>query len=320
MIIDMHNHFVPVDALKLADETVRVAESDGGGFELIDAKSHRFPLNPGLVDLDIQVNVMTAQRVDRRTLSIPPFCFQYELPADRGVKWSRAVNEGIAEAARSRADRFIGFGTLPLQDIPAAVTEATYAVDQLGLRGFEIASNITGVELDAPALDPLWECLAGQAVPVLIHPHYVAGANRMGDFHLRNLIGNPTDTALAGARLIFGGVLDRFPGLKIILSHGGGSLPGLIGRLEQGRAVRGEIATSDPFDIQLRKLYYDTIVFDHRPLKWLVDSVGADRIVLGTDYPFDMGEEQPVHFVESSPLSEEIKRAILENGEALLSR
>lgn len=320
MIIDMHNHFVPVDSLKAVDETVRVIEGADGAFELVDAKGHHFPLNPGLVDLDIQCEVMAKQRVERRTLSIPPFCFQYELPADRGAKWARAVNEGIAEAARERSDAFIGFATLPLQDVASALVELDYATGQLGLAGLEIASNINGVELDAPTLDPLWERLSDLAIPVLIHPHYVAGANRMGGYHLRNLIGNPTDTALAGARLIFSGVLDRFPGLRIILSHGGGSLPGLIGRLEQGRRVRSEIATEGPFDAQLRTLYYDTIVFDHRPLQWLVETAGANRVVLGTDYPFDMGDEDPVGFVESSPLSDSSKHTILASGERLLTR
>jgi aminocarboxymuconate-semialdehyde decarboxylase len=230
------------------------------------------------------------------------------------------VGDDRSGVARDRADRFIGFGTLPLQDIAAATSEVDYALDQLGLRGFEIASNINGVELDAAELFPVWERLADRGVPVLIHPHYVAGANRMGGYHLRNLIGNPTDTALAGARLAFGGVLDHFPGLTIVLSHGGSSLPGLIGRLEQGRSVRAEIATDGPFDAQLRKLYYDTIVFDHRPLRWLVETVGAERMVLGTDYPFDMGDEHPGDFIDLSPLGDTEKRTILGNGERLLNR
>ena len=203
----------------------------------------------------------------------------------------------------------------------SAVTELARAVNELGMRGVEIATNINGVELDAPELDPFWEQAERLKIPILIHPHYVAGADRKREYHLLNLIGNPTETALAGARLLFGGVLERYPDLRIILSHGGGALPHLIGRLRHGHAARPEakLRASAPIE-HLRRLYYDTIVFDAGVLRHIVETVGASQVVLGTDYPFDMSEPQPVEFVRNAGLAPEDVDTILANGDALLAR
>src|SRR5204862_7962028 len=147
---------------------------------------------------------------------------QYELSAEAGVRWARALNDGLAAAARAFPDAFVGLATLPLQDLPAALAELERAVHDLGLAGVEIATNLNGVELDDPTLDPFWARAEALRLAVLIHPHYVAGAGRMGGYHLANLVGNPAETALAGARLLFGGVLERFARLRLIRAHGGG--------------------------------------------------------------------------------------------------
>jgi aminocarboxymuconate-semialdehyde decarboxylase len=317
MIVDIHNHFLPVETVRSLPVDVRFEERDGVT-HFIDTRGHDFALSGELIDLDAQRAAMVRQRVDCRALVPPPFYLQYELPAEQGVLWARGINDGIAEAARSGARAFVGFGTVPLQDVNASIAELARATSELGLRGIEIATNINGVELDDPSLEPFWAALEQTGVPLLIHPHYVAGAKRMQAYHLRNLIGNPLETALAGARLIFGGVLKRHPDLVVILSHGGGALPGIAGRLEQGRRARTECPGELPFAEELKSLYYDTIVFDQGALRQLVDAVGADRIVLGTDAPFDMSEADPVAFVKTAGLSDAQVATILANANNLI--
>jgi aminocarboxymuconate-semialdehyde decarboxylase len=319
VIVDLHSHYLPVAAGAVDGVGVRIERQDGGSYSFADAGGHQTRLVPELTSTERQLEAMDRQGIDQKVLAVPPFCFQYELAPDQGLRWSRAINEGIAEAVASASDRFIGFATVPLQNVSAAVEEIDHAV-KLRLQGVEIATNINGVELDAASLDPFWDRCQHAGMPILIHPHYVAGVDRMRDYHLRNLVGNPLETALAGARLIFGGVLERFPDLKIILSHGGGALPAIAGRLEHGRRVRSECAVSDSIASGLRRLYYDSIVFNAQSLCWLVDLVGADRVVLGTDYPFDMSEEDPVAFVRSSGLDEEAVRHILSVGASFVKK
>lgn len=319
MIVDLHSHYVPLDAVQAAlGEQVQVqAGADSGRRLTIGGQT--LPLARELTDVPGLIALADRQGLDRRILAVPPFCFLYELPPDLGVRWARALNDGIAAAQRAHPDRLVGFATVPLQDVPAAVAELERAASELGLRGVEIASNLNGVELDATALDPFWAAAERRHLPILIHPHYVAGANRMGEYHLRNLIGNPTDTALAGARLMFGGVLERFPDLRIILSHGGGSLAHLVGRLRHGWEVRPEAKLRARAPIEgLRRLYYDTIVFDPVVLRHLVELVGASQVVLGTDFPFDMAEERPVEFVGRAGLSNAEVETILHGGAELL--
>lgn len=278
-------------------------------------------LDPELLDLDWHLAEMRRQGVARRALAVPPFLLQYALPAGEGARWARAINDGIADAIAPYPDAFTGFATVPLPDVPAAVTELERAVAELGFHGVEIATNIAGVELDDRRLEPFWDAAQRLGTPILVHPHDVAGANRMGDYYLRNLVGNPVETAVAGARLLFGGVLERYPDLAIVLSHGGGVLPHLIGRLRHGYEVRPEARAraSAPTE-HLRRLYYDTIVFDAGVLRHLVETVGASQVVLGTDSPFDMGEPDPVAFVRGAGLADDDVHRILGNGDALLAR
>ncbi len=320
MIVDLHSHYLPLSAVRGMDALIPVREGENGTLELVMG-GHTHALSEELTDLERQRETMTRQGLDQKVLAVPPFCFQYELLATDGIRWSRMVNDGIAEAVQSAPEAFVGFATLPLQDMTEAIRELDRAVGELGLAGIEIATNINGVELDAPELHPLWERAATHRLPILIHPHYVAGASRMGDYHLRNLIGNPAETALAGSRLLFGGVLERYPDLVLILSHGGGALPHLIGRLAQGYRVRPEcrLYASSPEEL-LGAFYFDTIVFDSTVLRHLVDTVGADRVIVGTDYPFDMSDDNPVTFVTTAGLAEDEAQAILAGGAELLAR
>jgi aminocarboxymuconate-semialdehyde decarboxylase len=320
MIVDLHSHYLPLSAVRGMNSPLPVQEGANGALQL-HMGGHTHTLSEELTNLERQREMMARQGLDQKVLAIPPFLFQYELRGEEGVRWSRMVNDGIAEAVREAPEVFIGFATLPLQEMTEAIREFDRAVGELGLVGIEIATNINGIELDAPELHPLWERAAARRVPILIHPHYVAGATRMQDYHLRNLVGNPAETALAGSRLLFGGVLERNPDLTLILSHGGGALPHLIGRLAQGYRVRPEcrLHSSSPEQL-LGAFYFDTIVFDPRVLRHLVDTAGADRVVLGTDYPFDMSDDNPVTFVTNAGLTRDETKSILMGGARLLGQ
>jgi aminocarboxymuconate-semialdehyde decarboxylase len=178
------------------------------------------------------------------------------------------------------------------------------------------------LELDDAGLAPFWEAAAALEVPVFIHPHDVAGAGRMPRYHLRNLVGNPLETALAAAALIFGGVLRRYPRLDVLLSHGGGALPWLLGRLDHGFEVRVECRGIDrPPSEWARRFLYDTVVFKPSILRTLVEWIGADRVVLGTDFPFDMSDPHPVGTVHEALRDPDARRALLEgNAWRLLAR
>lgn len=320
MIIDLHSHYLPPMAVKAAGPVpLRLEERPDGTYLFTDGP-RSLTLERSLFDLEQQIRDMARQGLDRKALSVPPFAFQYELDAATRLRWSRALNDGIAAAVRTYPHAFLGFATLPLPDVAAALTELERAVSDLGLSGVEIAGNIAGVELDDPILEPFWARIEQLGLPVLIHPHHVPGANRMQEYHLRNLVGNPVETALAASRLIFGGVLERYPGLRIILSHGGGALPALVGRLAHGFAARPEckVRATAPME-SLRRLFYDTIVFDGMVLRHLVERVGAGQVVLGTDYPFDMSEDQPVSFLRNAGLSAGEPELILRSGARLIA-
>ena len=318
MVIDLHSHYIPMDAANSADVGIRFDRGEDEDVRL-SAPHQQMSLEANLFDLELQRADMHRQRLDRRMLVIPPFCFQYELPPALGARWSRSLNDGVHVAAAADPHHFIGFGTVPLQDIPAAVEELERIWGDLRLPGIEIASNINGLELDSPSLEPFWQRVNALELLVLIHPHYIAGTERLGDYYLRNLLGNPFDTAIAASRLLLGGVLERHPNLRIVLSHGGGAFPFVMGRVLHGFGVRPEarLRAKEPASVASR-LFYDTIVFDPQALRYLVEAFGAKQIILGTDYPFDMGMRQPVDFVERSGLNENSIRQILTNGERLL--
>lgn len=320
MVIDLHSHYVPLAAAQSAGVGIDLTLLPDGDVRF-ETAGRIMLLEGALFDLERQQADMARQRLERRILTIPPFCFEYELPAGSGLLWAQHLNDGIAAAAAANPGAFVGFATLPLQDVEAALTELDRAIGELGLRGLEIATNINGIELDAAALEPFWQRVEQLGVPVLIHPHYVVGPERMRDYYLRNLVGNPVETALAGARLVLSGVLERYPNLKIILSHGGGALPGIFPRIMHGYGVRPEsrLRAEDP-RAGFQRLYVDTIVFETPALRQLVETVGASQVILGTDYPFDMSLSDPVTFVESSGLSDATVRQIFANGERLLGR
>jgi aminocarboxymuconate-semialdehyde decarboxylase len=309
MHVDVHAHLVPEEAARRAEVEgdrfgVRAVRSPQGtvALQFAGGRASR-PLFPGITSLDARREAMRAQGLDLQVVSPWVDLFGYTLDPERGEAWCRVLNDAMAAATAGEAS-LRGTAAVPLQDGRRAARELERAVGVLGLVGVEIGTNAAGRELDDPDLEPFWRACAQAGVPVFIHPVHVVETERFRPFYGGNLVGNPLDTTLAVAHLIFGGVMDRHPELRVILSHGGGYFPYQFGRLDRGRRVRPEAAGSRalPRDY-LRRFHYDTVLHAVEPLRYLLDLVGADRVVLGTDMPFDMGDDRPRLTLESLGLS-----------------
>jgi aminocarboxymuconate-semialdehyde decarboxylase len=241
----------------------------------------------------------------------PPQCF-YTVPLEISVKASRIVNDGLAEYVAKRPDRFVALGTVPLIDGNEAAKELEYCVKTLRMKGVEILTNVDGHELSEPAYAPFWKKAEELGALVLIHPNGFTHAERFRRFYFNNVIGNPLETTIALHYLIFDGVLERHPNLKILVVHGGGFLPAYSGRIDHAWGARSDAHGSlpQPPTNYLKKIYFDTVVFTPHQLAELVRVFGVDRIVMGTDYPFDMAEFDPLGHIASAGLDAAAAAAI----------
>jgi aminocarboxymuconate-semialdehyde decarboxylase len=249
-----------------------------------------------------------------QVLSATPQTYLYGLEPARAVVTSIIQNDQIAKHVKAHPTRFAGIGTLPMQAPDKAADELRRIVTKLGLKGTMFASNIMGKNLDDPSFAPVWATAEEIGAFLFIHPNNVAGADRMKSYYLNNLIGNPVDTTIAAACLIFGGVMDRHPKLKICLAHGGGFTPYQAARWEHGWAVRPEPKKNVPKQPQniAQRFYYDTILHSAKVLEFMLGHVGEDRVLLGSDYPYDMGMLDCVAHVRSLSISDAAKAAILQ--------
>ena len=250
-------------------------------------------------DMDLRLRTMDRQRIDMQVVSPSPN-YAYWARQELSEQIVAASNEHVADACDSHPDRFVGLGHVSLQFPDLAATQLAAAVGALGLRGIEISTRVEEVELDDPCLDPFWAAAQDHAAPIFIHPAGTTLGKRVARYYLTNVIGNPLDTTIALTNLILGGVLERFPSLKVVAAHGGGYLPSYFSRTEHGYAVRPEMPKLPrPPGHYLRRLWIDNLVWRPENLAHLINVMGASQIVLGTDYPFDMGQEHPVDLVEA---------------------
>jgi aminocarboxymuconate-semialdehyde decarboxylase len=313
--IDIHAHFVPEEYLRLIEaqgEPYGVSLRRGANGPMIVAGQALIgPITAHYHNLDVRLKSMDSQGVTVHALSLnPPMVYWADNAL--GVRLARLVNDTMAEATRAHPDRFVALATLPLQDPEAAIAEAERAIGELGCRGIYLGTNVRGKELSDPSFLPVFERIYNLGAPIFLHPFNVIGSQRLTSYYLHNLLGNPFDTAVAAANLIFSGLLDRFPELKICLPHAGGAFPYLIGRLNHGWKVRAECrALKKPPLSYLRRFTYDTISHAPEALRYLINLVGADRVMLGSDYCFDMGYEHPVKVVTSLKLSSNDQEKIL---------
>ena len=259
---------------------------------------------------------MDAAGVDIHALSETSPMVYWATPAF-GLKLSQVYNDALSAAHQKYPTRFVGLMTLPMQAPDLAVQELERAAKLPGIHGVYIATEINGKNLDDKSFWPVYARCEALGLPLLLHPIDPVGADRMRSYYLRNFIGNPTDTGIAAASLIFGGVMDAYPKLDVVLPHAGGIVPILIGRWDHGSGVRPETKhmTKAP-SAYLRRFYYDTISHNPQIMLNIVRQVGADRVVLGSDHPADMSVERPVDFVESIPDLSRSERELILGGNA----
>ena len=324
MKIDLHAHFIPRDLLDMTDRDGQkhgyTIEKDASGREVLMTGSSFRSTVADMCDLEKRIQYMDKIGLDMEVISVAPPHIFYEVNAEDSLSFAQRYNSGIAEVVRAYPDRFLGMATVPLQDISKAVIELERAVRELGLKAVEILSNINGKNMDEPELWPFYEKAQELDIPIYVHPGNVAGADRMRKYWLVNLVGYPLDTSLAIASVIFGGVLESFPRLKFLFSHAGGYAPFIRGRWEHGyEFVDVCHSIPKPPSEYFKLLYFDTIIHYDHALTYLVDTVGVDKVILGSDYPFDMGDMDPVAVVhDATGISAADKERILEHNSAAL--
>ncbi len=250
-----------------------------------------------------------------QVLSTVPVLFSYWARPHDTHDLARLLNDHLAEVVRVHPRRFVGLGTLPLQEPELAVRELERCVTELSLRGVQIGTHVNDWNLDHPALFPVFQAAERFGTAVFVHPWDMLGRERMAKYWLPWLVGMPAETALAICSLIFGGVLERLPRLRICFAHGGGAFPGTIGRIEHGFQVRPDLcAVDNPRNPRgyLGRFYLDSLVHDADALRMLIRLVGAERVALGSDYPFPLGEAEPGRLIESlTDLSPETRQRLL---------
>jgi aminocarboxymuconate-semialdehyde decarboxylase len=256
---------------------------------VVHRQGYRYPLLESFHDVPARIAQMDAMGIDVSVLSPAPPLFLYWIEKEEARAAAVVVNDAVAAMVAERPDRFVGLATLPMQDPAAAVAELRRCVEVLGMRGAQVGPHIEGVPLDDVSLRPVLQTAQELGVPLVVHPYYVGSSPDLDDFYLTNLQGNPWQTALFASRMIFSGALDELPSLDLVLVHGGGHLPYQIGRLDHGHRVRPEAALPKHAPSEyLRRFHFDSLTHSTDSTRWLVELVGADRVMFGTDLPFDM--------------------------------
>jgi len=301
--IDIHNHVLPTEILQAIE-----AAPGTFGTELIGSGANRqlqrgkfaWPLEPEFYDADAKVEVMERKRVHVSVLSTAPQGFFYWLDPETGARAARLINDGIANMVAKRPDRLRGLMTLPMQDPDAAVAEMERAV-KFGFKGIELGTTVEHMQLANARFRPVLRRAQELGLFVFAHPYWIDHKGSLDDYYLNNLIGNPLMTAVMVGHLMFSGVFDELPDLKWVLAHGGGHLPYQIGRFVHGYQVRDEPKSKGAKrpDTYMRQIYFDALIHNPKALRFLIDLVGAEHIMIGTDSPFDMGDFNPVDKVEA---------------------
>jgi aminocarboxymuconate-semialdehyde decarboxylase len=327
---DIHAHAIVPAALT----RMEAAHPDHGP-TLFDDEGRRYlrypgraplgPLPDAIFDPEKRLADMDTQRVDLQIIAIPPPNFHYHVPPEVGVDFARIQNEELLSLSDGRPDRFHVFGALPLQAVEASVREVEYLAGFPRVRGVQIGSNVAGTDHDDPGLEPVWQALEDAGLPVWMHADQraIAGAERLDTYYLQNLIGIPMESTIAIAKLMFGGVLERHPGLRFGVTHGGGFAPYQVGRWQHGWEVRTEPKVNVP-DATPRELfsmfYFDSLTHDPVSLRMLGERMGWDHVLLGSDYPFDMASTDPVGAIEEADVGAEAETQILERTAATFLR
>jgi aminocarboxymuconate-semialdehyde decarboxylase len=305
VIVDAHAHIVPPgveDAVRSGAWTGVIDLRDVDGREVFFVGGEaRSPFPANLVSVERRISIMDSQGVDVQLVSSWVGSVVDDLPPEVAIPWAQAFNDALIDVSRASGDRLLALAQVPMQSSSAAVAELERVMADPHVVGVEIKTMIDGADLDDPLFEDFWAAAAKMRCLVLIHPDR-ALSGRLSDRHfMSNTVGNPAESTIAAVSLICGGVLERHPGLRICLVHGGGTLPYQIGRLDHAhRELHSKVGGLPELpSAYARRLYYDTVTHSPEMLRFLLEFVGADHVVLGSDYPFEMGESDPLGLLDS---------------------
>ena len=326
MRVDIHSHTAPAQYLEAIRRDPKSMgcriETDSQGREAIVQENGRSTrLRSNLIDAELRLREMAAEQVDVIVESLLPPLLPLWAPTAVGVRVCQVVNDAVAEDAARYPGRMVAMGIVPFQDVGEALRELDRIVKQHRMASVLIPASHAGKNLDEPEYFRFFERAQEYNVLIFIHPHEVAAADRLKKYALANLIGNPLETTIAQASLIFGGVLERLPQLKICCAHGGGYSPWIRGRWRHGHQSRHEArdAVTRPIYDYLHRMYFDTCVFDPASLEFLIKTMGADHVLLGTDYPTPMIDAGQVSVIENiTGLSAQDKENVMGGNAARL--
>ena len=324
-VVDVHCHYLnPVVNQKTAhlnaaqyDPTVIFANDLSNETNVKQMKDRA----PKLMGIDVRLKDMDRMGVDIQAVAPAPYHYFYFTEPAYGAELAREVNEGIANVVAQHPDRFVGMGSVPLQNAELAVQELEYCVKKLGLRGVEINTNVNGLNLTDPSLglEKFFAKANELGIVVFMHPLGYTQGERLRNHYFNNVIGNPLETTVAVSHLIFDGVVARHPKIKFLAAHGGGFLAHYWARMDHAWRARPDTRTviKKKPSSYLEKFYFDSITFDPRMLKQLIDRYGADHVMLGTDYPYDMGEDDPRGLIAGVNRLSAADRRLIEGGNAM---
>ena len=309
--IDIHSHVLAPDATAFAAQhgPSHPGASREGGETAVLGRQQNADRRSRMVDAEERLRELDAMGIERQVVMPAPGQCYHALAPEHAITAARLVNEGVAAYSARHPDRFIPFGTAPIQAGEAAAAELAHARDALGMRGVEVLTNVAGRELSDPAFAPFWAAAEELGLLVVIHPSGYTEPRRLQRFYFNNVIGNPLDTTVALHHLIFDGVLARHPRLKLLAVHGGGYLPSYIGRMDHAWGARSDARGTlpEPPSTYLRRVFLDTVVFTTHQLENLVRVFGAGQVLMGTDYPYDMAEYDPLgHLAEAALDAEQV--------------
>jgi aminocarboxymuconate-semialdehyde decarboxylase len=321
--IDLHCHALTLDVERLVASCPEKAAEPAAQLKMYGAESIEHnrkmiaSLAPQLTDVNRRLRDMDTMGVDIQVVSPSPSQYYYWADVDLAKQIVALQNEHIASLCAANPDRISGLGNVALQHSELSVEQLTDCVRKFGLRGVEISSTVNGIELDDPSFKRFWAKAEELGCLVFLHPLGTSIGDRVSQHYLANIIGQPIETTIALSHLIFGGVLDAYPGVKICAAHGGGYLPSYIGRSDHGQRVRPEAAKikRKPSEY-LRQIYFDSLVYTPEALRHLIAEVGVTQIVVGTDYPFDMGSYEIQGLISSVPELSEGERDMILGGNA----
>ena len=322
--IDVHCHLATPASRELVEAHFR-PEYEPYNFHMgEDSKEHNRragnAIQDALTNPAARIEYMDKMRIDVQGLATFVSEYFYWAPPREAAEASRVQNDNLAAAVAAHPDRFVGMGaTVPLQDVDLAITEMERAVDELGLRGLQIGGTVDGHNLDEPRFRPFWEAVEDRGIPVILHPSGYQEGQRFSDYFLTNCIGNPLETTVAVTRMIFSGLFEEHPGIKLVLLHGGGYVAVYAPRSDHVWEVRPETRVhipDHPPSYYMKRLYYDTMLFQPLHLRHLIEIVGSDRVMLGTDFPFDMSETDPVGLIDAVDGLSDDERVAIKGGTA----